>query len=106
MAGPGRRLQTGTQPPRQQTPANVQPVQAQHTGTATTAGFDGAADTETSSKPNPFAPGLGYDPAKPAHQPEKKLPNRLELPPEAYRDSGKNVSYPVSRQQCLPRRNI
>ena len=37
---------------------------------------------------NPFGPGLGYDPARDkieeAKRQEKEIPNRMDLPPEAY----------------------
>jgi len=56
-------------------------------------GFDGPGEPQRG--PNPYGPGLGYDPAKPSHKlAEKKVitNTRIELPPAAYKLEGGNVS--------------
>jgi len=54
-------------------------------------GFDGPG--EPSRGPNPYSPGLGYDPAKPKPVAEKVISNtRIELPASAYRLEGPSVS--------------
>jgi len=54
-------------------------------------GFDGPG--EPSRGPNPFGPGLGYDPAKPKIAEKKVITNsRVELPASAYKLEGGNVS--------------
>jgi hypothetical protein len=53
-------------------------------------GFDGPGEP---SRPNPFGPGIGYDPAKPATK-EKVITNtRVELPASAYKLEGPSVCY-------------
>ncbi|KAE8440739.1 hypothetical protein EG329_006634 [Mollisiaceae sp. DMI_Dod_QoI] len=44
-------------------------------------GYDGPGE----SRQNPYAPGLGYDPAKPVVKERVITNSRVELPPDAYR---------------------
>ncbi|CZS95194.1 uncharacterized protein RAG0_04942 [Rhynchosporium agropyri] len=47
--------------------------------------------------PNPFGPGMGFDPARPAVPKEKVITNtRIELPPDAYKLNGSEVSPALS----------
>jgi hypothetical protein len=58
-------------------------------------GFDGPG--EPSRGPNPYGPGLGYDPAKPQVAPAKVITNtRVELPAAAYKLEGGLVSWLTS----------
>jgi hypothetical protein len=64
--------------------------------------YDGPG-SETSQqggpRQNPFAPGLGYDPAKPAGQKESMITNtRIELPYAAYALDTTGVSCPLFTQ--------
>ncbi|KAE9369735.1 Piwi-domain-containing protein [Stipitochalara longipes BDJ] len=58
-------------------------------------GFDGPGEPQRD--PNPYGPGLGYDPAKPANKlAEKKVitNSRVELPASAYKLEGGNYDFP------------
>ena len=56
-------------------------------------GFDGPGEL-TQRGPNPYGPGLGYDPAKPKPVAQKVITNtRVELPASAYKLEGGSVSY-------------
>jgi hypothetical protein len=55
-------------------------------------GYDGPGEPSQRG-PNPFGPGLGYDPAKPKPVAEKVISNtRIELPASAYKLEGPSVS--------------
>jgi len=51
-------------------------------------GFDGPGEP---SRPNPFGPGMGFDPAKPATKDKVITNTRVELPASAYRLEGPSV---------------
>lgn len=52
-------------------------------------GLDGPSDDRSISSrpPHVFGPSLGYDPARSNVDSRPNVPNRLELPAEAYKDS-------------------
>jgi len=101
-AGAGRAYnagqpQGGTQQPQQQYP--ILPHQQQggtYPGKPRSGGYDGPGEPSKRG-PNPFAPGPGYDPARPVVVDKRVITNtRVELPASAYRLEGPSVSRLVS----------
>ena len=67
----------------------------QNTGPAGYGGFDGPTDGSGTPRQNPFGPGLGFDPAKPAKKESVITNTRVELPASAYL-----LNKEVSRSIC------
>lgn len=96
--GNGQPQQTG-QPQAPPQPGRMMPPPLPVTGRdniprPTSGGFDGPGEpSRQPPRQNPFGPGIGYDPARPAAVKEKHITNtRVELPPAAYKLEGAGVS--------------
>jgi hypothetical protein len=81
----------GPPPPQQYNAPPMNQQQGPPPDKPRSGGFDGPG--EPSRGPNPYGPGLGYDPAKPKPVEEKVITNtRIELPASAYKLEGGSVS--------------
>jgi len=81
----GRQEQTSSQQPAEpHQPDSISPHEDQVLG-----GLDGPSDDRSASGHplHGFGPSLGYDPARSDFDSKPNVPNRLELPAEAYRVS-------------------
>jgi hypothetical protein len=82
--------------------SNVGFFESQPSSRPRSGGYDGPGEP---SHPNPFGPGIGFDPAKPAAKERIITNTRVELPAAAYKLEGPSVCYYFDIRTfdcCLP----